>query len=84
MADPDFVEENPFRTPAVKESLLKDLIERDKLKKTELDSGIAQKEIKYMGLSAVCTRVLGKCLDKSEQCSVWDRRPLRPSQVNNF
>uniref|UniRef100_A0A183CV59 3'-5' exonuclease domain-containing protein n=1 Tax=Gongylonema pulchrum TaxID=637853 RepID=A0A183CV59_9BILA len=33
------------------------------------------------GLSALCERVLGKQLDKSEQCSVWDRRPLRSLQL---
>ncbi|KAL3993826.1 3'-5' exonuclease family protein [Acanthocheilonema viteae] len=37
------------------------------------------KEIR--GLSALCERVLGKPLDKTEQCSVWDRRPLRDLQL---
>ncbi|EJD74851.1 3'-5' exonuclease [Loa loa] len=37
------------------------------------------KEIR--GLSALCKRVLGKPLDKTEQCSVWDRRPLRDLQL---
>ena len=79
--DPDFMEENPFRTPEMKSALLRDLQERDKLRKNEIDNGIVQHDIKFMGLSAVCVRVLGKCLDKSEQCSVWNRRPLRVSQV---
>uniref|UniRef100_A0A915PK19 3'-5' exonuclease domain-containing protein n=1 Tax=Setaria digitata TaxID=48799 RepID=A0A915PK19_9BILA len=37
------------------------------------------KEIR--GLSALCERVLGEPLDKTEQCSVWDRRPLRDLQL---
>ncbi|KAM3720774.1 Exonuclease mut-7 [Dirofilaria immitis] len=37
------------------------------------------KEIR--GLSALCERVLDKPLDKTEQCSVWDRRPLRDLQL---
>lgn len=36
------------------------------------------------GLSTLCERLLGKKLDKTEQCSVWDRRPLRANQVNPF
>ncbi len=32
-------------------------------------------------LSALCKAWLGKELDKAEQCSDWDRRPLSPDQV---
>lgn len=38
-------------------------------------------DIKNIGLSAICQRMLGLALEKSEQCSVWDRRPLRDRQV---
>ncbi|CAI4232935.1 unnamed protein product [Auanema sp. JU1783] len=33
------------------------------------------------GLSYFCEKILGRPLDKTEQCSVWDRRPLRPLQI---
>ncbi|CEF68476.1 3'-5' exonuclease domain and Ribonuclease H-like domain-containing protein [Strongyloides ratti] len=33
------------------------------------------------GLSRLCKLILGKELEKIEQCSVWDRRPLRMSQI---
>ena len=34
------------------------------------------------GLAAVCSRELGYRLDKTEQCSDWQRRPLRQSQLD--
>lgn len=46
---------------------------------TNVEENPLLKEIR--GLSALCERVLGKPLDKTEQCSVWDRRPLRDLQV---
>ncbi len=47
-----------------------------------MDSVIAKSEkIRNLGLSTLCHRMLGKKLDKAEQCSVWDRRPLRDRQI---
>uniref|UniRef100_A0A0K0FUQ5 3'-5' exonuclease domain-containing protein n=1 Tax=Strongyloides venezuelensis TaxID=75913 RepID=A0A0K0FUQ5_STRVS len=39
------------------------------------------KVITCTGLSRLCKLILGKELEKIEQCSVWDRRPLRISQI---
>ncbi|KAI6184034.1 hypothetical protein M3Y97_00552800 [Aphelenchoides bicaudatus] len=39
------------------------------------------KKLKTTGLSFLCKVMLGKHLDKSEQCSVWTRRPLRKFQI---
>lgn len=36
--------------------------------------------LKHIGLSKLCNLYLGKPLDKSEQCSLWDRRPLTKLQ----
>lgn len=36
---------------------------------------------KLVGLSKLVYDTLGKCLDKREQISDWERRPLRPKQV---
>ncbi|CAD5210808.1 unnamed protein product [Bursaphelenchus okinawaensis] len=37
--------------------------------------------VKTLGLSALCMALLGGEVNKIEQCSVWDRRPLRNSQL---
>ena len=33
------------------------------------------------GLSELVRKCLGRPLDKAEQCSNWNRRPLRPTQL---
>lgn len=43
-----------------------------------LDSGCRQRE---KGLSLLVQYVLGKPLDKTEQLSNWERRPLRLKQI---
>jgi len=40
-----------------------------------------QHQTNNRGLSAVCEIYLGKPLDKAEQCSDWDARPLTRSQM---
>jgi hypothetical protein len=40
-----------------------------------------RRKVKNIGLSSLCEYMLGKGLDKTEQCSVWTRRPLRPLQI---
>jgi len=37
-------------------------------------------QLKHLGLSRICDYYLGKPLDKAEQCSLWERRPLTDSQ----
>lgn len=49
----------------------KPAVEKEQLSKEE-------KKLKNLGLSTLCQLMLqGRSLDKSEQCSVWTRRPLR-------
>ncbi|OZC07851.1 hypothetical protein X798_05161 [Onchocerca flexuosa] len=52
---------------------------QEKLEVKNVEQNPLLKEIR--GLSALCERVLDKPLDKTEQCSVWDRRPLRDLQL---
>uniref|UniRef100_A0A7E4VB85 3'-5' exonuclease domain-containing protein n=1 Tax=Panagrellus redivivus TaxID=6233 RepID=A0A7E4VB85_PANRE len=81
LKDPNFFTQDIFRTRDKLQNLLAEYKERDIIRLSEKHEDILSKDIKRMGLSAVCARVLGKPLDKSEQCSVWDRRPLRKSQL---
>lgn len=48
-----------------------------------MDSRVDLKVLKnHNGLSKLTCRLLGYPLDKSEQCSDWENRPLRASQVH--
>jgi hypothetical protein len=49
--------------------------------KTTSEAPKEEKKLKNLGLSTLCQYMLGKSLDKAEQCSVWNRRPLRKSQI---
>ncbi|KAH7722761.1 3'-5' exonuclease [Aphelenchoides avenae] len=50
--------------------------EADRERRAEME-----RDVKAMGMSSLCKRMLGAPLDKTEQCSVWDRRPLRYRQM---
>jgi len=63
--------------------------------KTLLDLSLVQNEIDYSifpyptntslkdkGLSELVRLCFGKSLNKSEQCSNWERRPLRDAQIS--
>ncbi|KAI6188334.1 hypothetical protein M3Y98_00343600 [Aphelenchoides besseyi] len=56
--------------------------EQSKVEKTEeKHEAKAKQKMKNFSLSALCDAILGKPLDKTEQCSDWARRPLRMSQI---
>ncbi|KAK9830490.1 hypothetical protein WJX72_012028 [[Myrmecia] bisecta] len=40
-----------------------------------------RKQVERLSLSGLSQLVLGSALDKSQQCSDWDQRPLTPAQV---
>ena len=48
----------------------------------DVNTDIAKHEntLKELGLSRCCEFYMGKPLDKSEQCSAWDKRPLTRNQ----
>lgn len=78
--------------PQNEEALLSTIIGEEVLRERttanvspEVNSGngkTSAENIKRAGLSHICESILGEPLDKTEQCSVWDRRPLRSNQVN--
>uniref|UniRef100_A0A0K0EFK4 3'-5' exonuclease domain-containing protein n=1 Tax=Strongyloides stercoralis TaxID=6248 RepID=A0A0K0EFK4_STRER len=62
---------------SIKEKETKKENEKEKL----TDAKKFDMAISCTGLSKLCKLILGKELEKTEQCSVWDRRPLRISQI---
>lgn len=56
-------------------------VEGSETEKAQKEQDANAKQFANKGLSYICEKILGRPLDKTEQCSVWDRRPLRNLQV---
>lgn len=51
------------------------------INEAEIVESSTDEETDSKGLSHLCKTVLGKPLNKGEQFSNWERRPLRESQI---
>eukprot|EP00750_Incisomonas_marina_P028572 INCI6771.1.p1 GENE.INCI6771.1~~INCI6771.1.p1 ORF type:complete len:1078 (-),score=170.54 INCI6771.1:118-3351(-) len=56
--------------------------QKKKKRKSNFSSGGSKAAPRARGLSAIVREILGKPLDKHEQVSDWERRPLTKSQMN--
>lgn len=71
----------PVPQPAAPASLRRSHVDVLLLARTALGSALPITSRRHVSLASLMGAVLGKRLDKEEQCSAWGERPLRPAQL---